>query len=326
MNLGQIELAVYDRLNFNATPDSGVVRRIRRYINDSHREILGKRGFGRLRRAVLTTSSVASSPFMVLPQAATSIIIISDRLNNRNLEPISIQDIRYRDPGLNFSGSIPDSYAVINFSNCVAMDPSAAASLFVISDSASDGSGLAANIEGTVTGGYYRRASVSMNGLTAVNVDATITTWEHITKFYISGAAAGNVTLRQTSGVGTELSRIVKGRSYPRYTLVHLSPTPTSAYTYYCDVELHVEDMNNVNDEPLVPEDFHWLLESGALKREFMKRGNMGDYQIEQGNWRGGLADLGGMLRRRGGVSTGGQRSSTGRQFSQLGSMYPAGS
>lgn len=312
MNLGQIELVVYDRLNFNATPDPAVQRRVRRYINDSQREILGKKGFGTLRRKVLSAASVASSPYMVLPQAATAIIAIVDRANNRVLKPISIQDVRYRDPGQTFTGSIPDSYAVLDYASCVALDPSAAASLFAVSDSAADGTGVAINIEGTVTGGYYRRSSVSMNGLTAVNLASTITTWETITKFYASALAAGNITLRQTSGVGTELSRIPPGRSFPRYTQIYLSGIPAASQTYYCDVELHVEDMINPMDEPLIPEDYQWLLEAGAIKREYMKREKMDLWRVEHNNWTEGIANLSNFVRRRAGVSVSGQRNNDG--------------
>jgi hypothetical protein len=322
MNLGQIELAVYDRMSFNSTPDSAVTRRFRQYINDSYREILGKRGFGGLRRAILPCASVAGSPLMVLPQSAVSIIVITDRLNNRTLEPISIQDLRFRDPGLNFTNAIPDAYTILNYSACVAADPTVADQLWVVSDAAADGSGLSANVEGTITGGYYRRASVAMNGLTAINISSTISTWLHVTKFYISGAASGNVTLHQTSGVGPELSRIVPGRSYPRYTLIHLSGTPAASQTYYADVMLHVEDMRNINDEPLMPEDFHWLLECGALKREYMRREKVAQWKVEDANWRQGVADLGAFIRRRGGVSTGGQRGNDRRRVSQYSSPW----
>lgn len=326
MNLGDTELKIYDRLNFNATPDSAVTRRMRGYINDAHREILGKKDYSRLRRKTLTCASVALSPLMTMPQAATKILNIADRTNNRNLDPISIQDLRFRDPGLNFGSTIPDSFCVINISSCVAQDPNAADSLFAVSDSAMDGAGLSVNVEGILSNGTYRRAAVALNGLTAVNVDTACTTWLYITKFYISGGAAGNVTLHQTSGVGTELGRIVKGRSFPRYTIVHLSGTPAAVYTYYVDVDVHVEDMVNVNDESLLPEDFHWLLETGALKREFQRRQDMQSFGVEQSTWKTGLGDLADYLRARPGVSTGGQRGGNRPRGSQLGPWFQAGS
>jgi hypothetical protein len=325
MNLGEISNLIYDRIGAASTPDSATVRRVNRNINNVHREILGKRGFGRMRKRVLTCSSIANDPFMCMPQSLTNIINIGDRTNNRNLDVLSMADVRYIDPGLR-SLSIPYGYAIFNFASCVALQPSAAASLFVISDSANDGSGLAVNIEGIVTGGLYRRASIAMNGLTAVNVASTITTWEQVLKFYVSGQAAGNITLRQTSGVGTELGHIAPGRSYPRYTIVHLSPTPSTAQTYYVDAEVHVEDMVNVNDEPLIPEDFHWLLETGVMKREYLKKEKPALYKIEALNWQVGLADLRADLAKKGAVGNNGQRNQSGSGFSQLGGDYPAGS
>lgn len=326
MNLGDIELKVYDRMGFNSTPDSAVTRRMRGYINDAQREILSKKAYSRLRRKTIPAVAVASSPFMVMAQAAVSIINIADRTNNRNLDVLSLADIRYRDPGLAFGNSIPDAYAVINMSAAVAQDPSAAASLFVVSDSAVDGSGLSIAIEGILSDGNYRRATVAMNGLTAVNVDLNCATWVYVTKFYASGSAAGTISLHQTSGVGTELARITKGRSYARYTCVHLSPTPSTALTYYCDVNLHVEDMSNVNDEPMIPEDFHWMMECGAMKREYLRRGKMAELQVEQSNWKMGLSDLTGFVRSMGGVKNNGQRSTHMTRGSQLGSNFPAGS
>lgn len=326
MNLGDIELRLYDRLSFNSTPDSAVTRRMRGYINDAHREILGKKDYSRLRRKTLTCASIANAPLMALPQAATKIINIADRVNNRNLDCVSIQDIRYRDPGLNFGSSIPDAYCLINTASCVFRDPSAADSLFVVSDSAVDGTGLAVNIEGVLADGTYRRAAVALMGLTAVNVDLGCSTWLYVTKFYISGNAAGTVSLHQTSGVGTELSRIVKGRAYPRYTVVHLSGTPSAVYTYYVDVDIHVEEMVNTTDEPILPEDFHWLLETGALKREFTRRKNTEGFGTEQAAWKTGLGDLSEYIRTRPGVSNAGQRSGSRPRGSQLGPMFPAGS
>lgn len=314
MNLGQIQLACYDRLGFNSTPDPAVIRRVNQYINFSQREVLSKRGYGALRRSILPVTSVASSPFMVMPQALTAILVIADRANNLTLDCISIQDTRYRDPGQVFTGAIPDSYTVLNFSAAVALDPTVPDSLYVVSDSAVDGPGMAVNIEGVITGGYYRRVAVSLNGLTAVNVSAAIANWAHVTKFYLSAGAAGNVTLHQTSGVGPEMARITPGRTSTRYTQVQLSGIPAQSQTYYVDAELHVEDMVNANDEPLLPEDFHWMMECGVMKREFLKRKDMQLWSIENSNWKEGLRDLSVFLRRQGKVGTAGQRGSQSRR------------
>lgn len=323
MNLGEIEQTIYERFGFGPTPDSSVVRRMRNYVNQTQREVLGMRGFGKLRRGILTTASLANSPFMVLPQASVKIIAIADRTTQRCLQECSIQDIRFRDPGLTQVVSNPDSYAIINYAAAVARDPSAASSIFVISDSSNDGQGVTVSIEGVITGGYPQRASVALNGITGVDLNSSITNWIHISKFYISSAARGNVTLREGSGAGTELARIAPGRAYARYTQVHLVGTPSAAVTYYCDVELRVDNMVHTNDEPLLPEEFHDILEIGAFKKEYMKREKPSLWKIEDNNWTRRIGDLRAFLSRTSGTALGPNRKGQGR--SQLGPNFPSG-
>jgi hypothetical protein len=319
MNLGDIELLAYDRLNLNTSPDSALRRQVRADINITHRQILSAKGHGILRRKTLPAMCIASTPFMVLPQSATSIYCIVDRANNRTLDPCELSDIRFRDPGQNFTGSVPDLYAVVNFASVVEQDPvSGSASLFIVSDDARDGSGTSITVEGVLADGTYRRVSIAMNGLTGVNISSTISTWAFITKFYSSSLAAGNITLHEATVGGNELSRIRPGQTYPRYTQLCLSGIPATAQTYYCDVELHVEDMTNGTDEPLVPEDYHWLLLTGALKRYYQKRRDFEAYRVEASDWEMGMGDLGAFLRRRAGIKIGGQRQTRGRRVTQF--------
>lgn len=321
MNLGDIRLAIYDRLGYNSNVDSPVTRRLDHYINTSHKEIVTRKQMGKLRRWVLPFTCTANSPYVVLPQSAAQVICIVDRVNNRPLDEISLQDLRIRDPGLTFAGSIPDSYVVLNTASSVAVDPSTASQLYAVSDSVSDGPGLSVLVEGMITGGYYRRASVGLNGLTPVALDNN-STWIHVTKFYLSGKSTGNVTLTQGSG-GNELSRVSQGRSRARYTTLHLSGTPSTAITYYADVELHIEDLVNPSDEPYTPEDYDWLLECGALRLEYLRRGgsSLQQYAAENARWTMGVKDLQAWVTRQTGIA---RKDNKRSQFSQLPWNFPA--
>lgn len=323
MNLGEISVKLYDRLGYGTSPDSPVVRRLRGYVNDTHRTILSKRPYSKLRRAILTCSSVSGSPSMTLPQALIGIAVIADRTNRRNLDLITLQDLRWRDPGQAMTGP-PDAYMVLNFSAPVATDPSAASTLWAISDAAGDGTGISVNVEGVTTGGYYKKASTAMGGVVAVQLDATVTDWLHITKFYLSGGATGNVTLRQGSGVGAELARIPAGHTYARYTQIHLSPVPPASLTYYVDGEVHLEDMIGPKDEPLLPEDYHDILIAGALVKEYTKRTKPAQVAKEESVYKDRMSDLTAFVKRGQGVARGGQRGSS-SGFSQLGPMFPDG-
>lgn len=326
MTLGEIEAGLFERLGYQQNPDSAVIRKVRRLVNQTHRRILAMKGMTKLRQKVLSFSTVANSPFVVLPQAAVFVNILVDRTNQYPLEEISMQELRFRDPALASTASNPNAYVILNYAAHVARDPSAAASLFAVSDNAGDGPGLSVTLEGVVTGGIVRRATTAMNGVGGINLSGLITTWENPTKFLLSAEAKGDVTLREGSASGTELARIPAGQSSTRYTQLHLHPTPGTALTLYADVELRLTPLTSPNDEPLIPEDHQDLLECGSLLTVYTGREKTALWKLEYERWRDGLADLKSYLARKGGVALGPKRQAGGRRFSQLGPWFRPGS
>lgn len=328
MNLSEIQGMLYARLGFSAATISAIdAARFLSYINESHREVLSTKGMGNLRRSILTFDSVANSPFAVMPQAITRIYNVQDRTNRRILRPIALGDLREIDPGLSYSVSVPSAYVLMGLQESVALQPSAAAELFVKSTAAGDGATKTAFIEGVITGGYPRTASVVLNGVTAVSFGATITTWIAVRKFYIAltaggvTTAAGNITLNQTSGAGTELSRIPIGKAVPRYVQIQLFPFPTASLTYYADVEMRIETMTQASDEPLIPEDFHDLMVIRPLMKEYSRREKPIQYGEEKANW----VERMGQLRSFAGKLSG-LDDMRPQEYSQLGPMFRGGS
>lgn len=324
MNLATIQSQLYNKLNFKSSPDADVVARLLGFINESQRELLGMKGLDRLRRTILTCASVANSPFAVLPQAAVQVISVMDRTNNVVLSEISLQDLRFTDPGLVATTGYPYEYAVLNLSSPVTRQPAAAGVLSIVSDSASDGATKTAYVEGVDSGGNYKTASIALNGIAPVAPAGSA--WVSITKFYLSltagggTTAAGKVTLSDASA--NVLGTIPIGYSHTRYSMLHLHPTPTGVVTYYADVVLHVEDMAYGGDIPLIPEDFHYLLGIGAAQKEYDRREKAQQAGKELLRWQHGVSDLKLFVRRKSGVAIGDRRV---RRFSQLGSMYPPG-
>ena len=328
MNLANLELDLYRRLGMTTTPPTEVTTRFRAYMNQTQREILSQKGLSSLRRMTLPFSSVATDPFAVLPQSAVRIISIVDRTNQIFLAPTMQSEIREQDPGLVSTSATPYNYAIVNLASAVARDPAAAAELFTKSDNGGDGGTQKVFVEGIVTGGYPRLASVAMNGVTAVSLGAPITTWIAVTKFYLATTtvgvqttAVGNVTLHSVSGAGTELSRIPIGKAYPRYSRIQLFPTPSAALTYHADVEIHIEDMTQATDESYMPEDFSWLLTSGAILKEYQRLEKTAQYDREKATFRSGLLDLKLFVSRQQEPGEMGPR-----RFSQLGPYFPVGS
>lgn len=257
------------RLNLRVTSmDSETQSRLLEFLNETHREILSGPGRGRLRDGTITIASVADQPSLAVAHVAR-ILRIWEAENDRELVPISLAQYRSRYPDPASYTGTPDCYVWAGYSP-VALQPADASSLFVKSTAAGD-TAQTAYIEGLVTGGLPRSVNVTLTGTTAVNVSSAISTWTHITKFYLSAVPAGVVTLHEDSGTGTELARLGIGQTDQAYQRLLLSPTPDAAITYSLDVQFEVSDLAQDTDEPRLPLDFHDLLVHGARMREYEK-------------------------------------------------------
>src|SRR5437762_13385667 len=90
MNLLEMESELFDNTGIDTSPDDRVVARYRRYLNSTYSQILRVKGLSRLRRRVLTFASVANTPFVVLPQAATRVIDVLERTNKWLLDDYTL--------------------------------------------------------------------------------------------------------------------------------------------------------------------------------------------------------------------------------------------
>lgn len=325
MTLGNLLSDLYRRLNYATTPDSTVTTRLTAFLNTVHRQILTKPGLGSLRDDTVTFASVAAQARYGLPPAVGAIQTVTDRTNNVRLTRRSRDWLRSIDPGLTASGVSTD-YIPLGLQQ-VARQPSDASSLFIDSTSPSDTG--TCYIEGIRTGGYYYSASVVMTGTTGVNVASSITDWIEVTKCYLSTAAIGTVTLTEDAEGGTVLATIPRGQTYSRQQSVQLWPTPASVITYYVDYVRPIADMSIGTDEPLLPEEYHWLLEVGARMKEYEKQDDPARYLAARREYEDGLRGLvfwvaqqvTGRQNLRGQTLGGSMRWP-----SQLGGNYPAGS
>jgi hypothetical protein len=297
VDLNTLEQDLFRRLGFNTTtPDTATQTRLRAYLNETQNEILSEPGMDVLLQDSVTFASVASTPEYSLPPVVARVKAIYDTSNQIGLESRSRQWYRDAYPSPTAVTGLPDSWIDMGYA-AVAKQPSNASELFVISDSASDGATKTAKIEGYITGGYFRSASAVMNGITGVSFGATITSWIEVTKFYVvlgaggETTAAGNITLMEDSGAGTELARIPIGQDYARYRRIALAVCPSSAVTYTVDFLRDVADMSQAGDEPVLPPRFHRLLGIGARMREYEKQDQV-RYRATQSEYLYGLKKL----------------------------------
>lgn len=265
MTLAEILSDIYARTNKPASPETATVTRIKSFVNQRHRTLLSMPGVDQMRDSTSTFSSVAGTARVALPQALTRIKAMVQPTNNRRLAEKSLDWLRTVDPQQT-SGTptcfIPKGY------EAVAVQPSNASAVWVKSSSASDTG--TAYIQGIRTGGILGSASVTMTGTTAVQI-GTFSDWVEITKFYVSTAAVGSITLHEDSGSGTELAQITIGRDRPYYFVVLLWPTPSEVLSYTFDFTREILDLVNDTDEPYLPTDYHDLLAIGGRMDEYEK-------------------------------------------------------
>jgi len=306
------------RTNKNTTLDTATQNRLLDFLNERQRRILSLPGMQKLREASQTFASVASQADYALPNVAR-LHRIFETTNDRVLYELSPQDYRLIDPDP--QTGTPEAF-VWRGRQAVATQPSDASEIFVDSTSGSDTN--TAYVEGIITGGYPRSASVTMTGTTAVSLSTSITTWERIDKFYLSAAAVGTVTLHEDASGGTELARIPIGATSTDYWRLTLWPTPSAVITYTVDYDRQVTDLAQSTDLPVLDEDFHDVLLLGALMDEYQ--------HMHDDRWQSARVEyeqrLGALKYRIAATATGGAGLLTRRirPGSQLGAWFPAGS
>ncbi len=287
MTLTQILADIYRRTGFASSPPTDVSTRITAFVNETQQEILREAGMQFLQNETGTFGSVANTQTYAIAFALDKIKTIRDSTNSITLDPMSLEEYRMRYPDPAANSGLSTRWVDMGFS-AVHTQPSDASTVLVDSTSASDTG--TAYIEGVVSDGTPFAASVTMTGTTAVAFTAS--TWVNITKFYISTAAVGVVTLHEDAEGGTELARLQTGQTHSRYRKIALVPTPSSAVTYSVDYERNVQDMVNGTDQSVLPEKFHYLLSIGARMKEYEKINDISRWTLTKNEYEQGLRKL----------------------------------
>lgn len=289
MTFSEILSSVYADLNFQGAPSAGVSARVKVYVNEGIRTVLGEPGMTRLldSDSPATFVTVADQARYVLPESVASIQKMTERTNNRTLWSMPLGEYRRWDSDPADHTGLSTHYVPLG-SVAVAVQPAAACELFILSTAAETPT---VYIEGTITGGYTRQANTAMTGVTAKSISTAITNWIDVTDFYLSAAAVGTVTLLSVSGLGTELARITIGAKRPRYTGFYLWPTPSAVYTYTVDYRREFVELVQDADVPPGPTDHHYMYAAYARMREYEKSGDA-RYPAAQAQYLKGLSRL----------------------------------
>lgn len=286
MTFLQAQQELARRLNKTAgtlVTDTGT--RFKERLNNRHRELLRMPGMESLRWGNVTFASVASQAGYALPmQGVARVNRIYDTSNRIKLTYKDLAWLRAVDPNPSTGQA---EYWIPTGNVQVHTQPSNASEVFIKSTSASDTT-QTCYVEGIITGGYRRTASVTLTGATAVSLNTAITNWILIDKCYLSAVGVGIVTLHEDSGAGTELSRIAIGDTYGKFFSFLLYQTPSAVVTYNCDITRTIPTLSNDNDEFWIDDDFHDLVLDGAELSELAKGDDRSRYEMVRERWETG--------------------------------------
>lgn len=272
MTLGELLTDLYADLGYAASPPAAVTTLLTRDLNKAHKALLREPSLTRLRDTLspLTFASVADQAIYGLPTALERIRVLTERDNDREIEPISIADLRRLDPGLSSTGT-PWAYVELGYRPVQAVP--ASTGIWAVSSSAAD-------TTQTITINGVRSAGLPTGDVTATMTGTsrvalgTLTDYIDVTGVSLSAAAAGVVSLYDASTGGTELAQIPIGARTSQYVCIQLYPTPTGAITYYVDGTMRIVELDDSQDSPMLPEEFHDLLAAYARMREYERKGD----------------------------------------------------
>jgi hypothetical protein len=265
----ELQNAVLEACGHTTAASSVPRTRIKRHINSWHREILTRPGHSRLLRdSEYTFDTVAAQHTYGLGIPMGRLLGVHERTNESVLQPQTVGWLRANDPGLSATGD-PASVYVPRGWFPVQAHPATADDVWAKSSNAADTTQV---VDWEFTLATMQRVSgnTTLNGTTAVQL-GTATNIVEIVKLSMRTAAAGTVTVHQTTGTGTTLLTLPIGQQYGRFLHLQLWPTPAAVTTYRLDCTREIEDMVQDTDIPLLPRDFHPILALGAEYEEWRK-------------------------------------------------------
>src|SRR5687767_12968818 len=112
MTFSALLTEIYGELGYQSSPASDVVARVKRYVNEGIRVVMGEPGLIRLSDSVtpITIASVASQAQYAVPEAAARIQSITERTNDRSLRAMSRNEYRRLEPDPSSITGLPTHY------------------------------------------------------------------------------------------------------------------------------------------------------------------------------------------------------------------------
>lgn len=321
MTLSELLSNLYIDLGFESSPPPSVTTRLTANLNKAQRAILREPGLLRLRDTLtpLTFTTEADRYIYGLPHALVRIKAISERDNDRDLDEMSIPQLRLTDPGFTATGT-PWAYVPLSYRQV--KNVPASTGLWAESTSGSDTTQVI-RLSGVRADGMPSSATATLTGQTRVQI-GTVTDYVDAQTISLSAVAAGVVTVYDAAVLGNEITQIPIGATSSQYFCVQVYPTPESAITYYVDGVMRLLPMVLSSDTPVIPEEFHDMLAAYARMREYEKTGDDERTQQAAKEYEIGMTRLKDFVQQPSEIPVMGRPQL--RRYSRFGPWAPAGS
>ncbi len=243
---------------------------------DRGQKVVGsKYAFSWLRQYRYTLATVANQEFYAFsPLVNTSkIITIYEPAASQSYGGMTEMEFRRYEP--NPQAGTPFLYRFVGFSP-VQNQPSAAATIDIVSDSASDAGGGAVivTVQGLDASSVYQVRELTTNGLVTVSSPITFTKILGLSK---NAASVGTITASVTIGappVTTTLVAIAPKDRAVSHPILGFYNIPNSVRTLYYDFTMKLPTITALNDNSLIPEQYHDVIEVYAKWQVFKHLNN----------------------------------------------------
>ena len=293
MTFGAMLSAVYDDLGYGSSPSSDQVTRIKRWINEGYRHVMGQPGMELLRDGSVAVTTTANSADVIIPAAVNQIYNVTQVTNSLRLRLLTRDAYRAINPGLISTSNLADAYVPWGWSSVIAQPASTGVPLYAVSSSAADTTQTFAVVGVRANGDQAApvTASTALNGTTRVQI-GSVTDYAYIDTLNMSAAAVGVVTVYDAAASGNIVARYQPGQTAVQYLTLKFFPTPSAATAYTVDVQFQLQDLVGTTDVPMLPPDFHDLLPLYARMRDYQRAGDGVRYPVSLREWSQRVADL----------------------------------
>jgi hypothetical protein len=269
MTFKELQDRALDRLQYDYSLVTSLPRtRIKTYINEWNKRILGDPRFSHLREGQFTFGTTAGTYQYAVPMAMEKIRRIYDAKGNNPGLMLGDGNWYRRDPQAQIAQGTPAYYIPIGLRPVERLPYRTG--VFISSDGPTDA--MIARLNGVLYPGYPYQTSVALTGQVRVGFPGP-QEYIDITALSLASVATGNVHVFDSGAPGPSdhlLATIPLGQLSARAYLLNLYPVPSSAIDYTIDGRWTIQDMLVDSDQSILTDSYDQVLYLCACYEELL--------------------------------------------------------